>query len=584
MINSLDPLFEIVLQPLIIWSTVRFILLLMIVAFIFLKCVHRYLKWRKFVAIIDSIPGPPSLGILGHAMLVVQLDRQQFEYGTYVLLYQMLSSTRIIYGKEKICRFWLGLRPLVILFTPEAIETILSSNTLTDKATEYNLLRPWLGDGLVTSNRIKWKLRRKILTPAFHFRILQDFLPVINEHADVLVHKLANIAATRGEIVEIMSVMTLCTLDVICETAMGIKVKCQETESEYVNALHQVSELILFRLCRPWFWLDSIFFNTPHGKRFKRCLRTMKEFTLKVIKERKEDWLRCRSKAEDEKKDQQSAGEGEILKTASASDHFFYGEKRRLAFLDLLLEQHLDNDNMSIEDVCDEVDTFMFAGHDTTAMGISWTLYLLGLHDDVQEKLFEEIEQITKNFKESQNQFTIDDIKQMKYLDCVLKEVQRLYPTAPFIGREITHDVEINGYLIPKGTTCGILTFLLHRDPVTFPKPEHFDPDRFMPSNCVKRHPFAYIPFSAGPRNCIGQKFALLEQKIIVANVIKHFKVKAIDHRDKLVVTGEMVLRSRNGLRLLLTSRNQQKETFVNQNAYDFGSDLTVSKAETRNL
>lgn len=215
-----------------------------------------------------------------------------------------------------------------------------------------------------------------MLTPAFHFRILNDFLPIINEHAEILIAKLLKLTRNqRCKEVNIVDFITLCTLDVICETAMGIKVRGQEEESEYVNCLHQVSELVLTRLTRPWLWPDFMFFNSNHGKRFKRCLKVMKCFTTKVIKERRDDWLLRRKKIdpiqgktrESDKQDKVGEEEGFVVNSNSNNNQEIgqlYGNhynRKRMAFLDILLEHHLDNNSFTIDDVREEVDTFMFA-------------------------------------------------------------------------------------------------------------------------------------------------------------------------------------------------------------------------------
>jgi len=224
---------------------------------------------------------------------------------------------------------------------------------LTDKANEYDFLKPWLGEGLVTSNRNKWKMRRKILTPAFHFRILNDFLPIMNEHANVLVGKLKLVTEkSQSSPIDIVKHLTLCTLDVICDTAMGIKVRGQEKESEYVNCLHQVSELILERLSRPWLWPNFIFAYSKQGRKFKRCLKVMKDFTMSVIKERKEEWINQRKLKHSTTK---------YSETSEKDSDMFHAARKHMAFLDLLLEHHLDNDHLTLEDVREEVDTFMFA-------------------------------------------------------------------------------------------------------------------------------------------------------------------------------------------------------------------------------
>lgn len=110
-------------------------------------------------------------------------------------------------------------------------------------------------------------------------------------------------------------------------------------------------------------------------------------------------------------------------------------------------------------------------------------------------------------------------------------------------------------YTIPAGTTAMIVTYMLHRNPEVYPKPEQFIPERFLPENSYGRHPYAYIPFSAGPRNCIGQKFAILEEKAVISAVLRNYKIEAIDRREDLTLLGELILRPKDGLRLKITPR-----------------------------
>ncbi|GIX83778.1 cytochrome P450 4c3 [Caerostris extrusa] len=136
--------------------------------------------------------------------------------------------------------------------------------------------------------------------------------------------------------------------------------------------------------------------------------------------------------------------------------------KKRKAFLDLLLDLHIKDNVLSERDIREEVDTFMFAGHDTTAMGISWVLYNIGLRQDIQDTIHDELDRI---FGSDQDRpVTMEDVRDMKYLECVIKESQRLYPSLPVIGRELEEDVIIDGHTVPAGTTCMLATFMLHRN------------------------------------------------------------------------------------------------------------------------
>ncbi|CAN7942101.1 unnamed protein product, partial [Ixodes hexagonus] len=194
-------------------------------------------------------------------------------------------------------------------------------------------------------------------------------------------------------------------------------------------------------------------------------------------------------------------------------------------------------------------------GHDTTAVGISWALYLIGLHPRVQERIQDELEDIFGS--DTERDATMNDIRRMKYLECVIKEAQRLFPSVPLIARLLQQDWKYDGYIVPKGTVCLVAIYVLHRDPDAFPNPEEFIPERFLPENGAGRHPFAYVPFSAGPRNCIGQRFAMMEMKTLVSRVLRNYTLHSMDQRDKIQLAAELVLRPRDGLRMKLKSRKK---------------------------
>ncbi|GFS40541.1 cytochrome P450 4V2 [Nephila pilipes] len=136
------------------------------------------------------------------------------------------------------------------------------------------------------------------------------------------------------------------------------------------------------------------------------------------------------------------------------------------------------------------------------------------------------------------------------------KETLRLYPSVPFIARECNEPFTILGHEVPSGSLCLILPTELHHDPESFPEPEKFMPERFFPENSEGRHPYAYIPFSAGPRNCIGQKFAMMEEKVVLANILRQFHITSLDPKDKVLLTPNLTLKNVKPLRLRFQLRN----------------------------
>lgn len=229
------------------------------------------------------------------------------------------------------------------------------------------------------------------------------------------------------------------------------------------------------------------------------------------------------------------------------------GSKKRKAFLDMLLSATDDEGKkLSYRDIREEVDTFMFEGHDTTASAVNWVLYLLGRNPEVQKKVHRELDE---EFGNNECSVTMDNLKNLRYLECVVKEALRLFPSVPMFARTLREDCCIKGYQIPRGTNVLVLTYALHRDPEIFPDPEEFRPERFFPENCKGRHPYAYVPFSAGPRNCIGQRFAQMEEKTLLALILRRFWVESCQKPEELGLCGELILRPNKGIWIKLKRR-----------------------------
>ncbi|XP_012499451.1 PREDICTED: cytochrome P450 4V2 [Propithecus coquereli] len=479
-------------------------------------------KWQQMRPIPTVAPAYP---LVGHA-LMMKHDGQEF--------FQQIIQFTEEFRHMPLLKLWVGPVPMVVLYNAENVEVLLTSSKQIDKSSMYKFLEPWLGLGLLTSTGNKWRSRRKMLTPTFHFTILEDFLDIMNEQANILVNKLEK--HVNQEAFNCFYYITLCALDIICETAMGKNIGAQSNDdSEYVRAVYRMSDLIFRRMKMPWFWLDSWYLMFKEGWEHKKGLTILHTFTNNVIAER----------ANEIKTDEE--GKGDDKGSAPSRN-------KRRAFLDLLLSVSDEEGNkLSHEAIREEVDTFMFEGHDTTAAAINWSLYLLGSNPEVQKKVDRELDEV---FGKSDRPTTAEDLKKLKYLECVIKETLRLFPSVPLFARTVNEDCVVAGYRVPKGTEAVIIPYALHRDPKYFPDPEEFQPERFFPENAQGRHPYCYVPFSAGPRNCIGQKFAIMEEKTILSCILRHFWVESNQKREDLGLAGQLILRPRNGIWIKLKRRN----------------------------
>ncbi|XP_034653664.1 cytochrome P450 4d1 isoform X1 [Drosophila subobscura] len=491
---------------------------------------------RRICELAELLPGPKPWPLLGDAHLFFGLSPAE----ACLMMGQLADK----YGDT----FKIRLGPCfsVMFFHPSDVEQVLSSTQLVDKADEYDFLARWLNQGLLVSTGRKWHKRRKIITPAFHFRILEQYVEIFDRQTRPF---LANLELMRGHngrhLVNLGHAVHLCALDVICETAMGVSINAQtNADSEYVQAVKTISMVLHKRMFNIFYRFDWTYMLTPLARAEKRALNVLHEFTEKIIVQRREELIR--------------GGNKDAAAAASAPDadaDADVGAKRKMAFLDILLQSTIDEKPLTNLDIREEVDTFMFEGHDTTSSALVFFFYNIATHPEAQAKCFEEISSVIGQDKSTP--VTYELLNKLHYVDLCIKETLRMYPSVPLLGRRVLEECEINGKLIPAGTNIGISPLFLGRREDLFSEPNSFKPERFdVVTSAEKLNPYAYIPFSAGPRNCIGQKFAMLEIKAIVANVLRHYHIDFVgDTTEPPVLIAELILRTKDPLMFTLQER-----------------------------
>ncbi|XP_011696000.1 PREDICTED: cytochrome P450 4C1-like [Wasmannia auropunctata] len=269
-----------------------------------------------------------------------------------------------------------------------------------------------------------------------------------------------------------------------------------------------------------------------------KILKTLHGFTEEIIAKRKLYHERTN--------DKYLKNIGNDISAEENDAEMFRSQRKRLAMLDLLIAASREG-LMTDLDIREEVDTFMFEGHDTTAMGLCFLLALLAEHKDIQDRVRDEV---NIAMQENGEKFTMKLLQQLPYLDRCIKETLRLYPSVFLISRISGEDVKLQPYVVPAGTIIQLHIYAVHRDPNFWPNPEVFDPDRFLPENIRNRHPYSYLPFSAGPRNCIGQRFAMLEMKAMIAPLVQNFYLEPVDYLKDLRLQADFILRPAHPLRL----------------------------------
>ncbi|XP_063709161.1 cytochrome P450 4C1-like [Culicoides brevitarsis] len=477
-------------------------------------------RWR-FIKLINKIPGLPSYPFIGSTWIAFKAKPQDIID---------IALARPKFYEGGINSAWLGPYAEVRVNTAELAQQVLTSKAAMTKSEIYRiLLEPWIGDGLiVTSDIKKWFHHRRLITTTFYFDILTRYCEIFQNKARIFCEVLDE--KCDGEAFDIDKYFYRLTFDAILETAFGVSPNIQKDyENEYLKAAEEYGILGAKRASNPLLHNDFLFSISPLGRQAKKQLKILHDYSNNIINNRRRE-----------------------LFQVDANNNVSRNSGEQPCFLDLLLRESQTKPYLTDKAIREEVDTFIFAGHDTTATALSWMALLIGNHPEVQERIYEEQISLFGNDKSPPTQ---QDLRQMEYLEAVMKECLRLQPSVVGTSRGLKEDIELGGYTVPAGCMLTVHIYQVHREEKYFPNPEKFIPDRFLPENSGKIHPYSFIPFSGSHRSCIGQRFAMNLMKITLATLCRNYKMTAVDSLDKVQTCREIVARPYPGINVKLEKR-----------------------------
>jgi cytochrome P450 len=362
--------------------------------------------------------------------------------------------------------------PAYLVNHPESIKHILVLNSRNYRKDTYtnNMFKSAIGDGLLTSEGEVWRQQRRLMQPAFHQQRIARFSELIVQETAAVLERWQDFAVT-GRPLDIAEEMATLTLRIIGRSLFGVDLS--DKASTVGQAVNMAADLL----------------EKPRQPRFQEALAVIEQIVFGIINERRRS----------------NQDTGDLLSAL------------------LLTRDEETGQGMDDQQLRNQVITLLLAGYETTATALTWTWYLLSQHPEIQRRLHGEAASVLDGRLPAYS-----DLPRLGYVQMMFEEVMRLYPPAWIMGRRALGNDMIGGYFIPHDSIIAISPFTLHRHPGFWEQPEVFDPERFSPERSAGRHRFAYLPFGAGPRQCIGNNFAMLEAQLIIAAIAQMFALQLL--------------------------------------------------------
>jgi len=444
-------------------------------------------------------PGPSGVPLLGSSR---RYARDPFRF---------LASLERAYGS--VSRFDMGPMAVYVVTDPAAIERVLVDEAADFRKPDFQAgpIGDLLGDGLLLSEGDTWRRQRQLANPAFGMARLSERADRITGHAESLVD-----AWEPGDVVDVEVEMTHVTIDVITDLMMGVSL-----DDDTLSNLREQLEPLGMRF-RP----DPVRFALPEwvplpgDAEFEAAIRELERVVDDIVDRRRGD-------------------------VGSDDD-----PDAPMDLLSILLRAQARGEQTP-KQLRDELVTMLLAGHDTTALTLTYTWYLLSAHPDVERRLHDEIDEVLAGDRPG-----MAHVRELDYTERVIQEAMRLYPPVYTLLRTPTRRFEVDGYTVPPGSTVMLPQWAVHRSERHWDDPETFDPDRWTPERSRGRHRFSYFPFGGGPRHCIGKHLAMLEAQLILAAVASRYRLDYLGQSPPVLLP-TLTAHPKDGMRMRVEARDR---------------------------
>ncbi|XP_040268462.1 cholesterol 24-hydroxylase-like [Bufo bufo] len=488
-------------------SWLLLLLLTLVVTCFLLYCGYIHHQHMKY----DHIPGPPRESFLfGHMSAIWKVMRKnQFVYDLFFNWVETYGPVIRINALHKVT---------ILSVSPESVKEVLMSPKYR-KDWFYDHLHTLfgvrlMGNGLVTDrDNDHWYKQRRIMDPAFSRTYLKGLLGPFNEKAEELMERLAEEADGRSHVV-MHTMMSRVTLDVISKVAFGMETNSLKDD------------------------------GTPLPRAISLVMRAFVEIRDPLIRYSREKQAFIRDVQESTRLLRKTGRECIERRQKAIQD----GEEIPVDILTQILKGAALEGDCDMEDLLDNFVTFFIAGQETTANQLAFTIMELARNPKILEKTQAEVDEVIGVKRDIE----YDDLGKLQYLSQVLKESLRLYPTAPGTSREIEEETIIEGFRIPPKVNLMFNSYIMGRMQQFYPDPLTFNPDRFHPD--APKPYYSYFPFSLGPRSCIGQVFAQMEAKVIMAKLLQRFQFELVEGQS-FGIMDTASLRPKGGVICRLTIR-----------------------------